>query len=213
MSLKNPYTGFKIRMEKMLICKISSKKILLISIIMVAIMIVFHNSFAEETPSYSFVSFEKNYNRILNSGQSEGFQIKEEEINSAFGKYSIFMEKAQKLYAENVYLFFNEKKELIFFTIRFKLNENYSKQIIEKLVTSIGEKFVEKYGSNERESVPYYKIVENQYEIFLRPNQPASNTANVSFKYLDRYSGYLEFYKLEIEKVENEEIAKTVDNF
>lgn len=180
---------------------------------MIAIIIVFQNSFAEETPSYAFVSFEQNYNRILNSARSEGYQIKEEEINSAFGKYSIFLEKAQKLYAENVYLFFNEKKELIFFTIRFKLNENYSKQIIEKLVTSIGEKFIEKYGSNERESVPYYRIVENQYEIFLMPNQPASTTANVSFKYLDRYTGYLEFYKAEIEKVENEEIAKTVNNF
>lgn len=169
--------------------------------------------YAQQSPSYSFVSFDKNYDSLLGSARTDGYQVKEEELNSTFGKHKIFAEKQLDFYTENLYLFFNENKELIFFTVRYKLDENSSKTILDKLVQSIKEKFIEKYGVNENETLPYYRVVGDQYEVILRPRQATSGFANISFKQVDRFSDYQAYYKLEVEKLENEEITKTVENF
>ena len=169
--------------------------------------------YAQQSPSYSFVSFDKNYDSLLGAARTDGYQVKEEELNSTFGKHKIFAERQLDFYSENLYLFFNENKELIFFTVRYKLDENSSKTILGKLVQSIKEKFVEKYGANENETLPYYRVVGNQYEVILRPRQATSGFANISFKLVDRFSDYQAYYKLEVEKLENEEITKTVENF
>lgn len=169
--------------------------------------------YAQQSPSYSFVSFDKNYDSLLRSARTNGYQVKEEELDSLFGKHEIFAEKPLDFYTENLYLFFNEKKELIFFTVRYKLDKDSSKTIFDKLVRSIKEKLVEKYGTNENETLPYYRVVGNQYEVVLRPRQATSGFANISFKQLNRFLDYQDYYRQEVEKLENEEILKTVENF
>ena len=171
------------------------------------------NAFAQQPPSYSFVSFGDRYDSILRLARSDGYQIKEEELNSSFGNYSLQAEKQLDFYTENLFLFFNEKKELIFFTVQYELKKEQSKTILDKLVLSIMDKLVEKYGENENDNFPYYRVFENQYEIVIRPRQSTSNFANISFKQLDKFSAYQDYHQQELERLENEEISKTVENY
>ncbi len=174
---------------------------------------IYCSASAQQPPSYSFVSFGNNYDSILSSARSDGYQIKEEELNSSFGNYSLQSEKQFDFYSENLFLFFNEKKELIFFTVQYELKKDQTKTILDKLVISILDKLVEKYGTNENDNFPYYRIFENQYEIVVRPRQSTSNFANISFKQLDKFSEYQEYHQQELERLENEEISKTVENY
>jgi hypothetical protein len=170
-------------------------------------------AYAQQVPSYSFVSFANNYVSILGTARSNGYQVKEEELYSSFGNYSIQAEKQFDFYSENLFLFFNENRELIFFTVQYELDEDQTKTILDRLVLSIQDKLVEKYGSNENENFPYYKIFENQYEIVIRPRQSTSNFANISFKQLEKFSEYQAYHQQELERLEDEEISKTVENY
>jgi len=180
---------------------------------MYIIISIYCSASAQQTPSYSFVSLGNNYDSILSSARSEGYQVKEEELNSSFGNYSLQVEKQFDFYSENLFLFFNEKKELIFFTVQYELKKDQTKKILDKLVLSIQDKLVEKYGTNENDNFPYYRVFENQYEIVIRPRQSTSNFANISFKQLDKFLEYQVYHQQELERLENEEISETVENY
>jgi hypothetical protein len=168
---------------------------------------------AQVMPGYSFATFDKNYNALLGAARSGGYQVKEEEINSPYGKYSLRAEKAQNFYKEELFLFFNEKKELISITARFTLAENQSKTVLDRLVSSVKEKLVQKYGPGERQNYPYFKLVQNKYEVVLKPRQYFSATAESAFRELARSDAYKTYYVQEVQRLENEEISKTVKNF
>jgi hypothetical protein len=168
---------------------------------------------AQTVPSYSFVSFDKAYGSIIDSARREGYQVKEEEITSRFGKYHIFLEKMLNYYTENIYLFFNENKELVSFTVLFSINENQPRTVLDKLVVSISEKLTEKYGPNENETYSYFKLYENSYELVVRPRQSSSGSAYVTFKHVQRNAAYQDYYIKEVEELEDEEIEDTVNKF
>jgi len=167
---------------------------------------------AQESPSYTFIDFNKSYDSIVSSAGSNGYQVKEQEITSFFGKHYLFLEKSQEFYSEKIALFFDAEKKLIFFSVLYALSENQSSRVIQKLDESLALKLVEKYGENENNNVPYYRVYQNMYEIFLYPPGSGGRTARLSFKQLDRSSAYLDYYKQEVEKLENETISKTVGN-
>jgi hypothetical protein len=198
----------RIKGEKML--KKSVNIILFVSLFIFALSC---SLFAQDIPKYSFVSFGQGYSEILQSARNEEYSIKEEDVSSQYGKHLLTLEKPHNFYEERLALFFNEKKELIFYTVSFELYANRSKQIIDKLITSLEEKFASEYGPNENPTVPYYRVVKGQYEVFIRPYFEASTAARISFKHMESYREYQDFYKVEIEQEENEEIRKTVENF
>ena len=82
--------------------------------------------------------------------------------------------------------------------MQYELKKEQSKTILDKLVLSIMDKLVEKYGENENDNFPYYRVFENQYEIVVRPRQSTSNFANISFKQLDKFSEYQEYHQQEL---------------
>jgi hypothetical protein len=168
---------------------------------------------AQVRPGYSFATFDKNYDTLLSAARSAGYQVKEEEINSPYGKFSLRAEKAEKFYKEELFLFFNEKKELISLTARFNVLENQSKEVLDRLVGSIKEKLVQKYGPSERQNYPYFKLVENKYEVVVKPRQYFSASAESAFRELARSDTYKTYYVKEVQRLENEAISKTVNNF
>ncbi|UCB45944.1 MAG: hypothetical protein JSV25_00530 [Spirochaetota bacterium] len=189
------------------------KRVTIILFVALLFLVLSCNLFAQDVPKYSFISFERGYNDILSSARNEEYSIKEEEVNSSYGMHLVTLEKAHTFYKELLTLFFNEKRELIFYTVSFELYPNHSKRIIDKLITSLEEKFENEYGPSENITVPYYRVVEGQYEVFLKPYFEASTAARVSFKHLESYREYNDFYNVEIESEENEEIQKTIDKF
>jgi hypothetical protein len=165
----------------------------------------------QETPRYAFIGFGESYDRIVSEASRQEYAVKEEEIRAAYGTHFVLLEKQLQFYDENISLFFNDDKTLIYFTITFELRENHSQTIIEKLIRSMSEKLAEKYGPSERETAPYFRLYENNFEIFLYPTGPAPEVARLSYKQLDSYAEYREYYRQEVEKLENEEIAGTVE--
>jgi hypothetical protein len=168
---------------------------------------------AQQIPSYSFVSFDKGYGSLLSSGRSQGYQVKDEEINSPYGKYALTLEKILTFYTERIYLFFNEEKGLVSFTIEYEAGENQSRAVLDKLTASISEKLLEKYGPSENNLYPYYRVVENDYELFVKPRQSFSASARVTFRHLERVSMYDVYYRQEVERLELQEIENTVRNY
>ena len=189
------------------------KRIALILFVSPLVFVLSCPLFAQDIPQYSFVSFGQGYNEILRSARNEEYSLKEEEVNSSYGMHHVTLEKNHAFYEERVALFFNENRELIFYTVNFELHANRSKRIIDKLVSSLEDKFTGEYGPNENVTVPYYRIVEDQYEVFVKPYFEASTAARVSFKHMGSYGEYQDFYNVEIEAEENEEIRKTVEKF
>ena len=191
------------------------KCLMMISVFAAAALGVYRISQAQNqsVPVYAFAAFDKNYTTLLSSARSGGYQVKEDEINSPYGKFSIRAEKALNFYKEDLFLFFNEKKELIAFTVRFTLAENQSKTVLDRLVQSIKDKMVEKYGPGERANFPYFKVVEGKYEILIKPRQASSMFADSAFKFLSKFAEYQVYYTQEVQRLENEEISKTVKNF
>jgi hypothetical protein len=179
--------------------------------LVLAVLLPASSLFSQDAPRYAFIGFGDRYDRILSEARKQEYTVKEEEIKAAYGTHYVLLEKELQFYREELSLFFNEGKELIYFSARYVLKANHSQTIIEKLILSMGEKLVEKYGPNERENAPYYRLYENNFEIFLYPTGPAPEAARLSFKQLDRYTAYLEYYRLEVEKLENQEIAETVE--
>ncbi len=169
--------------------------------------------YSQQIPSYSFISFEKSYSGLIDTARSEGYQIKEDEINSSYGKHYILIEKPLTFYLERIYLFFDEEKQLILFSVSYTVKENQSKAVLDKLIFSITEKLQEKYGPNENATLAYYKLYENKFELVVKPRQSSSSRGDITFKSIDGYSQYQDYYKLEVERLENEEIATTVDKF
>ena len=165
----------------------------------------------QDKPKYDFIEFGSRYDTLLNRAKNEAYTVKEEEIKAPYGTHYVLLEKEQQFYQERVSLFFNENKELIYFNITYVLNDGLSQTIIEKLILSMAEKLVEKYGTNELATAPYYRMYENNYEVFLYPTGPAPETARLSFKQLDRFIVHQEYYRQEVEKAESEEIAGTVE--
>jgi hypothetical protein len=165
---------------------------------------------AQEAPRYDFVGFDMRYDRLLNEARKQAYAVKEEEIKAPYGVYSVLLSKELQFYGESIALFFNEDKELIYFSVSYELRENHSQTIMEKLIRSMGEKLRDKYGPSERETAPYFRVYENNFEIFLYPTGPAPELARLSMKQLDRYALYQEYYRQEVEKLENQEIAETV---
>jgi hypothetical protein len=168
---------------------------------------------AQVKPGYSFAAFDKNYDTLLSAARSAGYQVKEEEITSPYGRFSFRAEKAEQFYKEELFLFFNEKKELISLTARFTVAENQSKDVLDRLLASIKEKLVQKYGPGERQNYPYFKLVESKYEIVVKPRQHFSASAESAFREIARSEAYKTYYVQEVQRLENEAISKTVKNF
>jgi len=171
------------------------------------------NAYTQDLVAYSFISFDISYQNILERAKGDGYQVKEEEINSIYGKYSVYLEKSLNFYSENLFLFFDQNRALIFFTVRFKLHENQPKSILERLISSIATRLTQKYGETSLENFPYYRVTDENYEIMVKPIQAASPYADVTFKHLDRFSAFGAYYEQEIKKLENEAITRTVNNF
>lgn len=168
---------------------------------------------AQQIPSYSFVSFDKGYDSLLSTGRSQGYQIKEEEISSPYGKYALRLEKILTFYTEKIYLFFNDEKSLVSFTVEYEAGENQSREVLDKLIASISEKLLEKYGPSENNLYPYYRVVENDYELFVKPRQSFSASVRVTFRHLERVSKYQVYYMQEVERLERQAIENTVKNY
>ena len=166
---------------------------------------------AQEIPSYGFVSFDDSSDSLLSRARSEGYEVKEEEQLSSYGSSVAVFIKDQQFYGETMYLFFDQDENLIYFSVDFRLNENQSPGIMNRLTDSVGEKLAEKYGNSDKEAVPYYKIYDNVYEIFLTPPGVPHQRTRIQFKQLDRFSAYLDYYGQEVLKLENDEIEKTVE--
>jgi hypothetical protein len=188
-------------------------KSFVIAFVLLIFIFLSNQLFAQQKPSYSFISFDKDYTSLLSTARSQEYQISEEELNSSYGKHFLQAEKMLNFYTESLYMFFDENRKLIFFSVKFLLKENQSRTVLDKLVNSIQEKLVEKYGPNENEFLPYFKIVENQYEVVLKPRQSTSGVAHIAMKELEKYSDYQIYYEQEVEKLANDEISKTVSNF
>ena len=167
---------------------------------------------AQVLPGYDFITFQAGYDGILSAARADGYQVREEEITSAYGSYHAVLDRRGQFYREDISLFFSRERRLIYFSIRFTLLENQPRTIVRKLVGSMTEKLEEKYGESQREAVPYFRVHENAYEIMVYPPAPASEAARVSFKHLDRYASHLEYYRLEIERLVDQEIERTVEN-
>ncbi|RKX95848.1 MAG: hypothetical protein DRP84_02880 [Spirochaetes bacterium] len=179
-------------------------------------IIVFQSSYylyAQQAPTYSFIKFDANYKSLMSQAEKKGYRVEEKDINSTYGQTLLSLTKVMNFYSENIYLFFNENKELIYFSVDFKLKDNQPRRILEELHSSIRRKLIEKYGENDTTNFPFYKIVGDQYEIFLHPFQAYSNNVEVSFKFLDRYNNYQSYYVQQIKKFETEDINQTVNNF
>jgi hypothetical protein len=168
---------------------------------------------AQLQPSYSFVGFEKGYETILSAGRAEGFQVKEEEISSQYGKYFLLLEKIQTFYTERIYLFFSENKALVSFTVEYSVETGQSWTILDRLISSITERLVEKYGPSENELYPYFRSVEGEYELFVKPHQSFSPSARVTFRHLGRVSQYETYYQQEVERLEQQAIDSTVEKY
>jgi hypothetical protein len=159
------------------------------------------------------VSFDKGYDSLLSTGRSQGYQIKEEEISSPYGKYALRLEKILTFYTEKIYLFFNDEKSLVSFTVEYEAGENQSREVLDKLIASISEKLLEKYGPSENNLYPYYRVVENDYELFVKPRQSFSASVRVTFRHLERVSKYQVYYMQEVERLERQAIENTVKNY
>ena len=169
--------------------------------------------YAQQAPTYSFINFDTNYQKLKSNAENDGYKIEENEIKSVFGQSLLYLSKSMNFYVENIYLFFNEKKELIYFSVDFSLKQNQPRRILEELYSSIINKLVEKYGENENTNFPFYKVIGNQYEIFMHPFQAYSNSVEVSFKDIEKYSQYQTYYNQQIKKLETKDINQTVNKF
>ncbi|MFW6139718.1 MAG: hypothetical protein ACOC7U_11180, partial [Spirochaetota bacterium] len=130
----------------------------------------------ESGPGYSFILFDANYSEIINSAESAGYRIAEQEITSGYGKYLVSLQKQLEFYTENIGLFFNQEKQLIFFSARFALLENQSPDIVDRLAASMKNKLTENYGQGQKEAFPYYREYQNKYVIALNPHFPSSTS-------------------------------------
>jgi hypothetical protein len=170
-------------------------------------------SFAQRLPGYSFVDFDKSYEYIEENARSGGYEVRREELISRYGRSSLTLEKGGKFYAENIYLFFDDTGRLLFFTVSLDLNEGQSKIVIDRLVTEIVGKFEMEYGESEKDTVPYYRVVEGGYEVFVRPVTATTVSCVVTFRHIPRYDEYGKYYSAEVLHEVEEEIEKTVEKF
>jgi len=169
--------------------------------------------YAQDVPFYSFVRFDSSYDSIISSAKNEEYEIQESEINSPFGKYLVTIKKPLSYHTEQIYLFFNQDKQLQFFTVRFLLGENQSRLLLDRLATSIIEKLGERYGESEPGAMLYKKLINERYEIIVPPIYAGSRIFEVSFKDLERYSSFQQFYEAEMKAKEDEEIATITGKF
>ena len=165
------------------------------------------------SPRYSFVSFDSSYDQVERNARREGYEVLEEESISRYGRFSLTLDRAGKFYGETIYLFFDDARRLIFFSVSLDLNENQSKLIIDRLVTEIVKKFEDQYGESEKETVPYYRIPEGRYEIFVKPVTATTVSCVVTFRHIGRFDEYGEFYSAEVIREVSEEIEKTLEYF
>lgn len=184
----------------------------IILVVLIYSFILTQLAFSQTVPGYGFINFTMNYNTILTQLKNKSFEIKEQEIASKYGNYLIFASKTLNYYTETFYLFFNEKKELIFFQVGFELNNLQSRDELEKLYISMTKKLEEKYGKPENENFPYFKMFENNYEITLFPLFPGANKIKLTYKYIEKFNEYQDYYKANLEKEVDTEINNIVNN-
>jgi len=190
-----------------------NKIVVLLAFVCIIAFQLSYSLYAQQVPTYSFIKFDANYKSLKSQAEKNGYRVEENDINSIYGQTLLSLTKVMNFYSENIYLFFNENKELIYFSVDFELKKNQPRHILEELYSSIRDKLIEKYGENGNTNFPFYKIVGNQYEIFLHPFQAYSNNVEVSFKFLDRYNNYQNYYNQQIKKLETEDINQTINNF
>lgn len=169
--------------------------------------------FSQTIPGFAFINFTMRYDDIIKQLNNSSFEVKEDEIAAKFGNYLIQATKVLTFYKEVFYLFFNEKKELIYFEIDFSLNNLQSRVELEKLFYSVKKKLEDKYGESENENFPYFKNFENKFQIILYPLFPGNNKIKITYKCNEKYESFLEYYKKAIEKDLNNEINSIINNF
>lgn len=168
--------------------------------------------FSQVEPEYDFVDFDAEYSTLISAARSAGYQVTEEENLTPYGAYHVALDRTGQFYNERISLFFDQERRLIFYSVQFTVRDNQSRTIIGKLIDSMRDKLVEKYGESEQDVVPYYRMHENMYEILVYPPSPTSEIARVSYKHLDRYDIYTEYYQQEVEKLIDQEIERIVEN-
>lgn len=162
--------------------------------------------------AYSFVNFQSNYATLLGKLKSASYNIEEKEVNSPNGKYLIIAEKKLNFMMEKLYLYFDYKKNLIYFQVSFLCEDAYTRKPLEKLYQQLVEKLNAKYGENQNKDYGYYKKTDTT-EVILFPILPFKNSIEIQAKNIVAFNQYLTEYTAEMEKGMNQEVTTIINTF
>lgn len=162
--------------------------------------------------AYSYVNFQSNYATLLGKLKGASYNIEEKELNSPNGKYLIIAEKKLNFMKEKLYLFFDYKKNLIYFQVSFLCEDAYTRKPLENLYQQLVEKLNAKYGQTENKDFGYYKKTDTT-EVILFPILPFKNSIEIQAKNLVAFNQYLAEYKAENEKSMNQEVSSIINTF
>lgn len=162
--------------------------------------------------AYSFVNFQSNYATLLGKLKGASYNIEEKDVNSPNGKYLIIAEKKLNFMTEKLYLYFDYKKNLIYFQVSFLCEDAYTRKPLENLYQQLVEKLNAKYGETENKDFGYYKKTDTT-EVILFPLLPFKNSIDIQAKNIVAFNQYLAEYKAETEKSMNQEVSSIINTF
>jgi len=162
--------------------------------------------------AYSFINFSSNYATLQGKLKSASYNIEEKDINSPNGKFLIIAEKKLNFMTEKLYLYFDYKKNLIYFQVSFLCEDAYTRKPLEKLYQQLVEKLNAKYGENQNKDYGYYKKTDTT-EVILFPILPFKNSIEIQAKNIPLFNQYIVEYTAEVEKGMNQEVTTIINTF
>jgi len=162
--------------------------------------------------AYSFVNFSSNYATLQSKLKSSSYNIEEKDINSPNGKFLIIAEKKLNFMTEKLYLYFDYKKNLIYFQVSFLCEDAYTRKPLEKLYQQLVDKLNTKYGESQNKDYGYYKKTDT-VEVVLFPIYPFKNSIEIQAKNVTLFNQYSTEYMAEMEKGMNQEVSSIVNTF
>lgn len=162
--------------------------------------------------AYSFVNFQSNYATLQGKLKSASYNIEEKDINSPNGKFLIIAEKKLNFMIEKLYLYFDYKKNLIYFQVSFICEDAYTRKPLEKLYQQLVEKLNAKYGESQNKDYGYYKKTDTT-EVILFPILPFKNSIEIQAKNIPLFNQYIVEYTAEVEKGMNQEVTTIINTF
>jgi hypothetical protein len=162
--------------------------------------------------AYSFVNFSSNYATLQSKLKSSSYNIEEKDINSPNGKFLIIAEKKLNFMTEKLYLYFDYKKNLIYFQVSFLCEDAYTRKPLEKLYQQLVDKLNTKYGESQNKDYGYYKKTDT-VEVVLFPIYPFKNSIEIQVKNVTLFNQYSTEYMAEMEKGMNQEVSSIVNTF